>query len=140
VLVYLVSSLKNKQVVEVANALEANGITPFTDWQCPGPDADDFLRDHYAARGKTFQDAMASAAVECIWQFDKMWLDRSDVCVMVMPCGKSGHLELGYAIGRGKPSYILYDSVPERIDVMHRYAHGLFFSVEELIKELKNER
>ena len=136
-LVYLVSSLKNKRVVEMANALEVSGITPFTDWQCPGPDADDFLRDHYAARGKTFLDAMASPAVECIWQFDKHWLDKANACVMLMPCGKSGHLELGYALGKGKPSYIFYDEVPERIDVMHRYATGLFFSMDELIKELK---
>jgi hypothetical protein len=138
VLVYIISSLKNKRVIDVANALEQHGVTPFTDWFCSGPDADDHLRDTYKARGKSYIDAMASPAVENIWQFDKLWLDRSDAAVLVMPCGKSGHLELGYAIGKGKPAYILFDEAPERIDVMHRYATGLCFSMEALIEVLND--
>jgi nucleoside 2-deoxyribosyltransferase len=49
-----------------------------------------------------------------------------------MPAGKSAHLELGYIIGQGKPGYILFDKMPERLDVMHVFANGVFFDVEEL--------
>ena len=36
-------------------------------------------------------------------------LQDADAVVMVMPCGKSSHLELGWAAGAGKPTAILLD-------------------------------
>ena len=55
---------------------------------------------------------------------------------MVMPAGKSGHLELGYMLGQGKKGYILFDKEPDRWDVMYQFATGVFFNKEELINEL----
>jgi hypothetical protein len=57
--------------------------------------------------------------------------------IMLMPCGKSGHLELGYARGCGKPGYVLFPKEPKRIDVMYQFATDLFFNTNDLIKELK---
>ena len=56
---------------------------------------------------------------------------------MLMPAGKSGHLELGYIIGRGKPGYILFDGEPERYDVMVQFATGIFFNKQELFDKLR---
>lgn len=36
--------------------------------------------------------------------FDAM--QRADCCVLVLPCGKSAHLELGWAVGAGKRTAI----------------------------------
>lgn len=138
VLVYIISSLKNKdRVIPLANALEANGISPFMDWICPGPDADDFLRDYYKARGKTYKEILSSAAAQNIYQFDKKWLDRSDAVVLLMPCGRSAHIEMGYARGKDKPTYILFEQEPERVDVMYNYATDVFFDKSKLITTLK---
>jgi nucleoside 2-deoxyribosyltransferase len=138
-LVYIVSSLKNKDaVIALANELEAQGIDPFMDWLCPGPDADDFLRDYYKARRKGYKETLRCAAAQNIYKFDKKWMDRSDAVVMVMPCGKSAHVELGYAVGRDKPTYILFDAEPERVDVMHNYATDVFFTKDELFKTLRD--
>jgi hypothetical protein len=54
-----------------------------------------------------------------------------------MPAGKSGHLELGYFVGTGKPGFIYFDAVPDRYDVMHQFATDVFSSDEELIEGLK---
>ena len=53
-----------------------------------------------------------------------------------MPCGKSGHLELGYFLGSGKRGYILFDGEPERWDVMYQFADGIYFKYDDLKKEL----
>jgi len=56
------------------------------------------------------------------------------VGVLVLPAGKSGHLELGYMIGQGKPGYILLDGEPERFDVMYNFATGVFTNLSDLLK------
>ena len=35
-----------------------------------------------------------------------MALDDCNACVLVMPCGRSAHLELGYMTGQGKPCIV----------------------------------
>lgn len=40
---------------------------------------------------------------------DMKYLDAADTVVLVLPCGKSAHLELGYAVGQGKKTAILLD-------------------------------
>ena len=57
---------------------------------------------------------------------------------MIMPAGKSGHLELGYTIGKGKPGFILFDEEPERFDVMTQFATKIFFNRESFIQYLIN--
>lgn len=45
---------------------------------------------------------------------DMSALQAADACILVMPCGRSAHLELGYCIGAGKPTAILLtDGEPE---------------------------
>jgi nucleoside 2-deoxyribosyltransferase len=54
----------------------------------------------------------------------------------VMPAGKSGHIELGYAVGQGKPGYILLEKEPERWDLMYAFATKIFYHIELLTEEL----
>jgi nucleoside 2-deoxyribosyltransferase len=56
-----------------------------------------------------------------------------------MPAGKSGHLELGYMVGCGKPGYILFDKEPERLDQMVQFATDIFFDAKELGRHLLRE-
>ena len=134
--IYIIGALRNPKIPEFANELQAQGFEGFADWFSPGPDADDYLRDYSKARGLSYAGALKSYAARHIFEFDKYHLDRCDAVVMLMPAGKSGHLELGYAIGCGKPGYILFDSEPERYEIMVQFATGIFFSKEELFFEL----
>jgi len=54
-----------------------------------------------------------------------------------MPAGKSCHLELGYMVGKGKKCYVLFDKEPDRWDIMYGFATDVFFSLDELKKELE---
>lgn len=130
--IYVIGSLRNPEVPVVAQGLRAIGWDAFDDWFAAGPEADDRWRDYEKARGHNFKQALEGHAVRNVYQFDKTHLDRCDEALLVLPAGKSGHLELGYAMGKGKPGYILLDGEPERYDAMYRYADAVFVTREEL--------
>lgn len=135
--IYLIGSLRNPQVPRLANWLRRRGLNVFDQWFAPGPHADDLWRDYTKLRGQSYKEALNDYAAKHIFQFDKHHIDRCSVGVMLMPAGKSGHLELGYMIGCGKPGFILFDKEPKRYDVMVQFATDVFFSKEELLKTLK---
>ena len=134
--IYLAGSLRNPLVPIIGNKIRELGIDVFDDWFAGGKHADDEWRDYEKARGHTYDQSLKGWAAKHIFEFDKHHLDRTDGLVMVMPAGKSSHLELGYTIGKGKPGFVLFDAVPERYDVMYQFATGVFFNVDDLIKEL----
>lgn len=138
--IYIIGSLRNPEIPQFANELQAQGFEAFADWFSPGPAADDYWKDYSKVRGLNYRQALESHGARNIFEFDKSHLDRTDAAIMLMPAGKSGHLELGYTVGRGKPGFILFDGEPDRYDVMVQFATGVFFSKQELFEELKKWR
>ena len=136
--IYIIGSLKNGEVRAVANKLRALGYEVFDDWQAAHPDADDNWRDYEKNRGRTYKEALVGHAARQVYEFDKRHLDDSDVAILLLPAGRSGHLELGYFVGQGKPGYILLDN-PDRWDVMYQFAHGVFESFEDLENVLTSQ-
>lgn len=137
--IYLIGSLKNREILEVTKSLKSIGLDVFSDWLTPGPEADDYLRDYYRELGLSYSEIMETYAAKHIFDFDRHHLDRCDAAIMVMPAGKSGHLELGYVIGKGKPGFILFDKEPERVDIMHQFATKIFMNQEEMIEYFRTE-
>lgn len=135
--IYIIGSLRNEKIPAVGNLLRDNGWDAFDDWYGAGHIADDCWRDYENIRGRSHQDALFGYAARHTFAFDKHHLDRCDLAVLVMPAGKSGHLELGYFVGLGKPGFIFFDAVPDRYDVMHQFATAVFSSEDELTKGLE---
>lgn len=136
---YIIGSLRNKAIPEFANQIEKNGFEAFADWFSPGPDADDFWRDYSKERGLTYGEALKSYSAKHVFEFDKFHLDRCDAAVLLMPGGKSAHLELGYTVGKGKPGFIVFEEEPERYDVMVQFATEVFFSRGAFFKYIKEK-
>lgn len=136
-MIYLVGSLRNPRIPEVAKALRENGHDVFDDWYSAGPEADDIWQRYEMNRGRSYVEALRAPHAQEVFNFDRTYLNRSDAGLMVMPAGKSGHLELGYLIGQRKPGFILMDKEPERWDVMVAFATAVVYSVENLLEELK---
>ena len=139
--IYIIGSLKNENVPIIGNKLRkdmGDDVEIFESWFSPGPQADDYWRDYEKAKGLTYKEALNSWAARHVFEFDDFHLQRATDVVMCMPAGKSGHLELGVSLGRGKRGYILFDEIPERYDVMVQFATDIFFSYDELVVELKN--
>lgn len=62
--------------------------------------------------------------------FDAM--KRADTFVLVLPCGKSAHLELGWAVGAGKRTAILLED-PVEPELMYRMVDFLAPTFEDLL-------
>lgn len=139
--VYLIGSLRNPKIPELANQLERElGIEVFDNWFSAGETADDSWRDYEILRGRNFGQALKGYSARHVFEFDFKHIERCDAAILYMPAGKSGHLELGYALGRGKKGFILFDALPDRWDVMYRFATEIFFDRGELFNKLKGEK
>jgi nucleoside 2-deoxyribosyltransferase len=138
---YIVGSLRNPRIIEVTNALTEAGFDVFSDWFAAGERADDTWMAYEKARGRTYREALASPAAQNVFAFDQRHIEDADVVVLVAPAGRSGHIELGYAIGRGKPGFILMDEPgpDDRWDVMLLFATGIAHTVEELVGMMRSE-
>lgn len=137
--VYLAGSLRNPNIPKIAKEIEAAIERPvFSDWFAAGPEADDYWKTYYQSRGMSYQEALKHPASVNTFNFDKNHMQKSQVMVLVLPAGKSGHLELGWFLGQGKPGFILLDG-DDRWDVMYQFATGVTSSTTELIDWLRRE-
>lgn len=134
-MIYLIGSLRNPEIPNIANRLRQAGHEVFDDWYAAGPEADDHWRDYEKGRSHSYLTALQGHAARNVFEFDKRHLERATAVVLALPAGKSGHLELGWSLGRGVPGYILLDD-PERWDVMYQFATGVVTSVDELVEHL----
>jgi hypothetical protein len=137
-MIYLIGSLRNPLIPDIGQSLRAEGFEVFDDWFAGGKIADDEWQAYETVRGRSYSEALRGYAADHVFHFDLHHLDRAHVGVLVLPAGKSGHLELGYLAGQGKRTFILFDKVPERWDVMYKFTTGVAFNLEELIVQLKD--
>jgi hypothetical protein len=57
---------------------------------------------------------------------------EADTFVLVLPCGKSAHLELGWAVGRGKRTAVLLDD-PAEPELMYLMVDKLATNMMDLL-------
>jgi len=82
-----------------------------------------------------FRDALQVREAQDGFASDFEAMQWADACVLVLPCGRSAHLELGWAWGAGKRTAILMadDQEPE---LMYLGAERICLDVDELISTL----
>lgn len=137
--IYVASSWRNERQPEVVEALRAAGHEVY-DFKNPAPGDNGF---HWTEvdggwqswTPETFRNALNHPVAQTGFKKDMDALEQCDACVLVMPCGRSAHLEAGYAIGAGKPTAILLaDGEPE---LMYKMAR-ICLTLEETIEFLNN--
>jgi|CXWL01.1.fsa_nt_gi hypothetical protein len=138
--IYLIGSLRNQAIPEIAQKIRALGLEVFDDWHAAGPEADDAWQHYETSRGHDYKQALKGWAARHVFGFDYHHLSRASAAVLVLPAGKSAHLEAGWMIGKGKPVYFLFDKAPERFDQMYAFAlttgGDIFFNEKDLLDEL----
>lgn len=138
-LIYVAGSMRNRSgILSTIKTLQAAGFDTFHDWIMPGEETDVKWQEFEQALGHSYLEALATPHVKDVFEFDKKWLDKADAFVLVYPAGKSGHTELGYMIGRGKPGFILLNEDPERWDIMVAFATHITKDIDEIIEWCKN--
>jgi hypothetical protein len=60
-------------------------------------------------------------------------LRAADVTVLVLPCGRSAHLELGYATGAGQLTLVLFADTIDEPELMYLMNTRICTSVDEVV-------
>lgn len=145
--IYVASSWKTAAQPFVVRGLRALGheVYDFREdgfsWdevaQCPG-----FTPDWQNWTPEQSRAALLTAPATRGFRRDRAALDACDVCVLVLPCGRSSHLELGYAVGKGKVGIVFWppDVHPYDPDLMYGLCDYFVISTEELIRVVSREQ
>jgi hypothetical protein len=137
--IYVASSWKNLTGVSgIIHVLRAAGLEVF-DFSfgggMGGPQA-----FHWSQIDPEYKSWDATAYVEALkskeaaegFYTDFGAMQVCDTCVLVLPCGKSAHLELGWFAGAGKRTAILLDEHPEA-ELMYKMVDLVTPSLMELL-------
>lgn len=135
--IYLVGSLRNPNIPQIAARLREEGHEVFDDWWAAGPHADDIWRDYEKARGLSFVEALNGPHARTVFRFDRDNILARDTLVMALPAGQSAAMELGFASGAGKSTHILMPKENERWDIMYGFAERVHTDMGSLIRSLK---
>ena len=132
--IYVASSWRNKQQQTVVQYLRVAGHDVY-DYRHPTIDNEglhwsDIDEDYHGWNAAQFRESLEHDIANVGFQFDYNALQWADACVLVLPCGRSAHLEAGWAIGQGKPTCILLDRKPEP-ELMYKMADALVLTVGE---------
>lgn len=137
--IHIIGSLRNPAVPVLGNRLRELGFEAFDDWWGAGEQADDSWQSYENTRGRPYKEALYGAAAHNIFSWDVENMNQADVAVLLLPAGKSAHLEFGYVIGQGKPGYVVFDKEPERYELMYQFAEAVFYDIEDLLAVLDRE-
>jgi hypothetical protein len=139
--IYVAASWRTPRQPQVVNALRAQGHDVY-DFRQPAPGNNGF---HWSQVAPHWDREARLPAAEYImtlsshprcsegFLFDLNALEDADGLVLVMPAGRSAHLELGYAVGAGKKTAILLEDPIDGPDLMHLCADKLTKSVDEVL-------
>jgi hypothetical protein len=87
--------------------------------------------------GTQFRQALSHPLAESGFNLDMAALKECDVCVLVLPCGRSAHLEAGYAIGAGKPLVILLSPGCDEPELMYKMTPFICVDIGEVLECLE---
>jgi nucleoside 2-deoxyribosyltransferase len=63
-----------------------------------------------------------------------MW---ADVCILVLPCGRSAHLEAGWFVGQNKSLFILTNEKGEPAELTYKMADLVTSNINDILNALK---
>ena len=84
-----------------------------------------------------YREALKSPVAQKGFKLDKGGLNWADTCVLVLPCGRSAHLEAGYMIGDGKQCFFYLPEEGFEPELMYLLGTKITLSMQELLKELE---
>jgi len=134
--VYVASSWRNPYQPDVVKAVVDAGHSVY-DFRNPCPGDLGFHWSHVDPNWKNWTPRNYVAGLEhelAVDGFNRDWLamQRSDACIMVLPCGRSAHLEAGYFAGAGKKLIILLMEATEP-ELMYRMANAIVFCIPDAV-------
>jgi len=102
-------------------------------WSDVGPDWQSWLPRDYRS------NLMTSPRAARGYLGDFRGMEWADTCVLLLPCGRSAHIEAGFMKGRGKRLIIHFfsDAAREEPDLMYLMADHITIGPDELSEALE---
>ena len=137
----MASSWRNEHQPEVVKKLRAAGHSVYDyknkhsnfHWRHIDPEWENW-------DGEAIRRALEHWLTARSFQFDFAAMEWADVFVLALPCGRSAHLEAGWAIGQGKPTAILMWGDTFEPELMYKMASLVTTDIDELISWLADKR
>lgn len=141
--IYVASSWRNPIQQETVDILRAAGHEVY-DFLNPRPGNHGFIWSEINPNWlnwtpEQFLSALYSGhpTIERGFALDKAALDWADTCVLVLPCGRSAHLEAGYAIGQGKKTIFYFHLDKFEPELMYLLGDACVTNPAGLLEALK---
>jgi len=140
--IYIASSWRNRYQPEIVTVLRSEGHEVY-DFRNPRPGDHGFSWSEISANWQDchpeqYRQALAHPVAVGGYRSDFNAMREAEACVLVLPCGRSAHLEAGWFVGIGRPLHILILE-PCEPELMYRMAAGIHVSVGELCLALQEE-
>jgi hypothetical protein len=143
--IYVASSWRNPFQQDVVQALRGAGHSVY-DFRNPAPGDIGFgwrqcatleqLKDPRAFRDEVLTHPVARSG----FGKDMRALAGADATVLVLPCGRSAHLELGYATGAGQRTIVLLDTPMSEPELMYLMNSEICVSLGEVVERLRDRK
>ena len=143
--IYVASSWRNEHQQGVVKALREAGHRVY-DFKQPVDGKSGFHWSEIDPQWKNWTTAQYRAALEhgyAKFGFNRDFgaMNESDACVIVLPCGRSAHLEAGFMKGAGKN---VYAYIPEGCSIepelMYKMLDGVYSDIQEIISLMVEEK
>lgn len=115
--IYVASSWRNHQQKAIVELLRADGHEVY-DFKAP-ENAFEWSRIDEASDTWTRQeyfDGLSHKLANTAFNNDFSAMMKADICVLVLPCGSSAHLEAGYFAGHPNKGLVIFIPEPEDYD------------------------
>ena len=133
--VYVASSWRNDIQPLVVACLREAGHEVY-DFKNPPHDAgfgwEQINEDWQSWTPGQWLDALSHPVAQAGFSADMGALEDCDACVLVIPCGRSAHLEFGWACGAGKLT-VYYQTEKAEPELMARMADHIAIDLQELL-------
>ncbi len=140
--IYVASSWRNIHFPRVVHALRAAGHEVYDFRNPPSGDVGFHWTDvdpHCECwTPAQYQANLTHPLAERQFKNDIEAMQAYDICVLLLPCGRSAHAEAGWFAGQGKKVYVLItDQNSFGPELMYKLFTKVCISLDELIKELE---
>jgi hypothetical protein len=140
--IYVASSWRNTLQPDIVAHLRTEGHAVY-DFRnppngCPGFAWTDIAPDFHSQTAEEQRDLLITHPIAARgFISDLRGMQWADTCLLVLPCGRSAHLEAGWFAGQGKRCIVLTRD-GEEPELMNLLATDICISYAEVIAALKN--
>lgn len=137
---YLASSWRNPHQELVLTLLRGAHFSVY-DFKNPSPNDQGFSWKEIDAGAENWTteqyiSILDDPIAERGFQNDWSAMQSADACVLLLPCGRSAHIEAGWFVGVGKPLFIYIPDRQTEPELMYKMSDGVFHKFTDLLDAL----